>query len=93
MSDHSWHVYIIQCRDGTYYTGITNDLAQRINAHNRGKGCRYTKYRWPVKIVYFEEHPDHSSALKREAQIQGWSREKKRLLIKGEMSRKAILES
>ncbi len=77
----TWHLYIIQCRDGTLYTGITNDLKRRICDHNRGRGCRYTKYRWPVLLVYAEKFPDRSSALKREAQIQGWSRKEKEALI------------
>lgn len=79
----AWHLYIIECRDGTLYTGITNDLEQRIKDHNHGKGYRYTKYRWPVKLICSEQLPDRSAALKREAQIQGWSREKKMLLIEG----------
>lgn len=76
-----WHLYILLCRDGTFYTGITNNLDQRLHDHNHGKGCRYTKYRWPVRLAYSETLPNKSSALKREAQIQGWSRRKKLLLI------------
>jgi len=76
----TWRLYILRCRDGTYYTGITNDLEQRLHDHNHGQGCRYTKYRWPVRLVYSETLPDRSSAMKREAQIQGWSRQKKERL-------------
>jgi putative endonuclease len=72
----AWHPCILLCRDGTYYTGITNNLDQRFKEHNRGKGCRYTKYRCPVRLVYSDSHPDRGIALKREAQIQGWSRRK-----------------
>jgi len=83
MSDKTpWRLYIIRCRDGTYYTGITNNLEHRIKDHNCGKGCRYTKYRWPVKLVYSESQADRSAALKREAQIQGWSRATKISLIR-----------
>ena len=84
MSNPSiWHLYIIKCRDGTLYTGITNNLEQRLRDHNRGKGCRYTKFRWPVRLIYSEPHTDKVSAMKREAQIQGWSMQKKEMLISG----------
>ena len=79
----SWHLYIIRCRDNTFYTGITNNLDQRIRDHNHGKGYRYTKYRWPVRLIYAEPHADKVSAMKREAQIQGWSRRKKEVLSSG----------
>ena len=72
-----WFVYILECRDGSFYTGITNNLEQRIIDHNRGKGCRYTKFRWPVKLLYSEQLPDRSSALKREAQIQAGIEERR----------------
>ncbi len=84
MNEHSascWSVYIIRCRDGKLYTGITNNLEQRIKDHNRGKGCKYTAYRRPVVLVYSEPHPDRSTASKREAQIKGWSRQKKERLF------------
>ncbi|MDD5557354.1 MAG: GIY-YIG nuclease family protein [bacterium] len=76
-SSTCWYLYIIRCRDGTWYSGITNNLDQRIRDHNRGRGCRYTKYRWPVRLVYSESFPDRSSALRREARIQRWSRRRK----------------
>lgn len=83
MPDTSpWHLYIIRCRDGTLYTGFTNNLEQRLKDHNCGKGCRYTKFRWPVRLLYSEPHVDRNAALKREAQIQGWSRSKKMLLAR-----------
>ncbi|MCG8431233.1 MAG: GIY-YIG nuclease family protein [Candidatus Omnitrophica bacterium] len=72
-----WHVYIIRCRDNTLYTGVTNNLPRRINDHNRGNGCRYTKYRCPVKLIHSEEHPTKSEAQRREAYIKGLTREKK----------------
>ena len=58
-----WHVYILKCKDGKLYTGITNNLSRRIKAHNSGNGCRYTKYRAPVKLLYSEEVPDKPAAL------------------------------
>jgi putative endonuclease len=77
-----WHVYIIRCRDGNLYTGITNNLDRRLKDHNRGKGCKYTAYRHPVNLVYSESLPDRSSATKREAQIKGWTRLEKEKLIR-----------
>jgi len=77
----SWHVYVVKCRDGTLYTGATNDLERRLNDHNRGKGCRYTGGRWPVKLLHCESFRSKSSALRREALIKGLSRVEKMLLI------------
>jgi putative endonuclease len=81
MKPTPWHVYIIICNDGTLYTGVTNKLDQRIEAHNCGKGCRYTKFRWPVKLAHKELHPGKIAAMKREAQIKGWDRKRKMALI------------
>jgi putative endonuclease len=72
-----WQVYIIKCKDDTLYTGITNDLERRIKAHNSGNGCRYTKYRYPVKLIHSEQQPTKVEALKREAYIKGLPRRKK----------------
>ncbi|MDD4900212.1 MAG: GIY-YIG nuclease family protein [Candidatus Omnitrophica bacterium] len=76
-----WHIYILECKDGKLYTGITNNLSRRIKAHNSGNGCRYTKYRAPVKLLYSEEVLDKPSALKREIQIKRLRRPKKLALI------------
>jgi putative endonuclease len=76
-----WYVYIIECKDGKLYTGITNNLENRIEQHNRGQGCRFTKYRIPVKLLYSKEHPTKETALKREIEIKGWTRENKLKLI------------
>lgn len=77
-----WHVYIIRCFDSTLYTGTTTDIPRRVNEHNRSKGGNYTRIRMPVKLVYQEHHPNRSEALKREAQIKRWPKEKKIALIK-----------
>ncbi|MBI4706397.1 MAG: GIY-YIG nuclease family protein [Candidatus Omnitrophica bacterium] len=76
-----WHVYIVECNDSRLYTGITNNLDRRIKAHNSGKGCNFTKYRTPVKLVYSEDVLSRSQALKREARIKQLPREKKLALI------------
>lgn len=76
----SWYVYIIECRDKTLYTGMTNNLQRRVKAHNSGNGGRYTSYRCPVKLVYFEAQPNKSAAQKREAQIKRLARAEKLFL-------------
>ena len=72
---------MIRCRDGTLYTGVTNDLERRIGDHDRGRGCRYTRGRGPVKLIYRESCRSSSLALRREARIKGLSRVEKMLLI------------
>lgn len=79
-----YYVYILKCRDKTLYTGSTNDLENRLKAHNAGKGAKYTRGRGPVEIVYQETCPDKSAALKREAKIKRYSREKKLDLIRSQ---------
>lgn len=75
-------VYILECSDGTYYTGSTIDLELRIRQHQEGQGANHTKKRLPVTLVYFEEFQRIGDAFYREKQIQGWSRKKKEALIK-----------
>jgi putative endonuclease len=77
-----WRVYILKCGDGSLYTGITNNLERRFKQHQQGEGGHYTSAREVVKVVYTEQHPDRSAALKREAEIKSWRREKKLDLIK-----------
>ncbi|MEK7109565.1 MAG: GIY-YIG nuclease family protein [Patescibacteria group bacterium] len=76
-----YFVYLIECKDRSLYTGITNDLKRRFAQHQNGEGGHYTSSKQAVKIVYSESHPDRSSALKREAQIKSWPRQKKLSLI------------
>lgn len=77
----SWCVYILRCADGSLYTGITNDLEHRLKAHNSGHGAKYTRSHGPVELAYSEQVPDKSSALKRELEIKGFTREQKLKLI------------
>lgn len=77
-----YYVYILNCSDNTYYTGITNNLSERIKVHNEGKASKYTRGRIPVKYVYIEEVLDKSEALKREMAIKKLPRPKKLDLIK-----------
>ena len=77
-----WHVYIVECADGTYYTGITTDVERRLNEHNYSfKSAKYTRSRRPVKLVYVETSENRSTASRRESQIKKLSRNKKTLLI------------
>jgi putative endonuclease len=76
-----YFVYILQCGDKSLYTGITTDIARRLNEHKAGTGGHYTRARGAVRIVHSERHPDRSAASKREAQIKRLSREKKLDLI------------
>ena len=77
-----WHVYIIRCNDGNLYVGSTTDIPRRVKEHNSKKGGSYTRVRTPVTLVHQEDHPDRTTAQKREAQIKGWTRAKKLALIK-----------
>jgi putative endonuclease len=72
--DENYFVYVLLCADGTFYTGITNNLAKRIETHNSGKGAKYVKSRLPVKLIYSEIQSSKSNALKRELEIKSWSR-------------------
>jgi len=73
----SWTVYILECTDGSPYTGITNDLESRITAHENGTGAKYTRGPAPFKLVYKEECDSRSHASRREKEIKGLSRNNK----------------
>ncbi len=77
----AWFVYILRCRDGSLYTGITLQLARRLEQHNAGKASRYTRVRLPVEIVYTERCNNRSQALRREYAMKQLSRQKKERLI------------
>ncbi|MFA6466546.1 MAG: GIY-YIG nuclease family protein [Patescibacteria group bacterium] len=77
-----YYCYLARCSDDTIYTGYTNDLKNRELKHNSGQGAKYTKYRKPVKIVYWEEFESKNEALKREAEIKSFSKVQKEKLIK-----------
>ena len=76
------YVYIIECSDGTFYTGWTNNLEKRINMHSNGVGAKYTKGRGPVKLMHYEEFEDKKDAMKREYEIKKLTRKAKVSLIK-----------
>ena len=79
--ENTWYLYILRCGDNTLYTGITTDVEKRFEAHQSGKGAKYTRGRGPLELAYREECGTHSDALKREAQIKKLSREQKQTLI------------
>lgn len=82
-----FYVYIVECADGSFYTGYTVDVERRINEHNYGsRSAKYTRSRRPVRLVYQETHADLSSALKREHQIKKLTRKKKMQLVQKEKS-------
>jgi putative endonuclease len=76
-----FYIYILKCSDNSLYTGYTDNLERRLKKHNQGKASKYTRSRLPVSIVYSEEHPDKSSAMKKEIWIKSLSRENKIKLI------------
>ncbi len=78
-----WYVCLVRCRDGSIYTGITDDVEARIKKHNAGKGAGYTRQRGPVVLLYSEPHSDQGSARRREMQLKSWTRQKKEELIAG----------
>mgnify|MGYP000879911823 FL=1 len=77
------YVYIVRCRDGSFYTGWTTDIEHRLAMHDSGKGAKYTRGRGPVELVHLEEFDTKNDALSRESAIKKMSREKKLELIGG----------
>lgn len=77
------YTYILRCADGTYYTGWTNHLTERVKTHNAGKGARYTKPRRPVTLVYYETFASKEAAMSREFAIKRLTRQEKQVLIDG----------
>ena len=77
------YTYMLKCSDGTLYTGWTNDLEKRVEAHNSGKGAKYTKARRPVELAYYEEFETKEQAMKREYAIKQLRRKEKQKLIAG----------
>ena len=76
-----FYCYILECADGTFYTGWTTDPQRRVRQHNAGTGARYTRSRSPVRLVYLESQPDRTAAMRREKVIKALSRKKKKEMI------------
>ena len=81
QEDKKYFAYIVECKDGSLYTGFTTDLANRVRTHNEGKGAKYTKARRPVRLVYYEEFTTKQLAMKREAAIKKLTHQQKQELI------------
>ena len=77
----AYYCYLLECADGTYYCGWTKDVQRRLDTHNKGRGAKYTRMRRPVTLVYYEELPDRSEAMRREHKLKQKTREQKALLI------------
>jgi predicted GIY-YIG superfamily endonuclease len=80
-----FYVYILECADGTYYTGHTDDLDARMAQHGDGRGCRYTARRRPLTLLWATDCQSREQAFELEKQVQGWSRAKKRALMRGDL--------
>lgn len=89
------YIYIVECGDGSFYTGWTTDIQSRLKLHNSGKGAKYTRSRLPVQLIYWEEFEGKREALKREAAIKKLNRKKKEELVKGflDIYRKEIIKN
>ena len=85
------HMYILECADGSFYTGSTIDLPRRLWQHQNGLGANHTKKRLPVKLIYAEEFDRVADAFYREKQVQGWSRAKKIALMSNNWNSLRIL--
>lgn len=79
--ESTWYLYMLRCRDGSLYTGITTDVEKRLEAHRSGKGAKYTRGRGPLELVYSENCGSHSAALKRELEVKALTRDKKQQYI------------
>ena len=84
MPGYDYLMYILKCSDGTYYTGYTTDPERRTQAHNSGKGAKYTRARRPVELIYTEEYDDKTDAQRREYVIKQLTRAEKEKLINGQ---------
>lgn len=80
--DKQWLLYILECKDGTLYTGITDNLQRRLDAHKSGKGAKYTKGRAPLTLRYTEQCGNHSQALRREIEIKKLTRQERIALFR-----------
>lgn len=80
-----WQLYILRCGDGTLYTGIAVDAERRLAAHRSGRGAKYTRGRGPLELVYLEQCPTHSDALRRELEVKRLTREEKEMLLQNKL--------
>lgn len=81
---NDWHLYVAECADGSYYTGIAKNVEKRIEAHNSGKGAKYTSTHGPVKLIFQEPQTNYSAALRREYQVKTLPKNRKVQFVAGE---------
>lgn len=81
MAEKTWYLYILRCGDGSFYTGITTDVAHRLQMHESGRGAKYTRGRAPLELVYCEPCADRSAALRREIAVKRLTKQEKIQLI------------
>lgn len=89
----AWFLYILECADGSYYTGITKDLERRFKMHEGGKASRYTRSRRPVRMLYTEPCGSRTSALVRECEVKAYPRNRKEDLVRRGLARKSAAEA
>ena len=80
-----WQLYILRCGDGTLYTGIAVDAERRLAAHRSGRGAKYTRGRGPLELVYLEQCPTHSDALRRELEVKRLTRAEMEMLLQNKL--------
>ena len=80
------YTYILECKDGTYYTGWTNNFEKRLKDHNEGRGAKYTKARLPVSLIYYEEFQTKEEAMRREYAIKHMTRKEKEKIMKMQLT-------
>jgi predicted GIY-YIG superfamily endonuclease len=79
--DRDYYFYLLRCSDDSLYAGICIDLEQRVETHQKGKGAKYTRSRLPVALVYQEQQPSKGAALRREAEVRKWTKQRKERLV------------
>ena len=84
-----WFCYMLRCRDASLYVGMTNNIAVRVEKHNRGLGPEFTRRRRPVELIWSQEFSDHFAAREREVELKGWTRKKKLDLLELESGKAA----
>jgi putative endonuclease len=88
-----FYVYIVECRDGTYYTGYTPDIEKRIKLHNAGRGAKYTRDRRPVNLIWNKEYRQFKSAFLKEKRIKELTRKQKEDLVGGKRLDKVLMDA
>ena len=89
--DHKAYMYVLECRDGSYYTGYTTDVKRRLAVHNRGKGAKYTRARLPVKLIYAQGFSSKEEAMSAEALLKRKKRPQKEQFLSENQDRNLLI--